>query len=261
MSVFTPASSRPASPDSRASTCFPNDGLADAVDAVLRLYERSAVSYEATENAAKDISHLLLCMGAAEEAIIRLQQDRPAWRYRRAYASLLTQLKAVMSKPPAPISSRVVYVEVPSTYATISLDMLRRLFPNIQKVWRIILASDGKSCLIEFASHSSARRAVDSRQQGHPINNMNQEQVVRCAWVSPNVEIPPIVITHEVDLPVVEYATDDCLVIPSLDWRRPRPRTTSECSKADIFDIDLVSLLTATGAFDDYPPLLCQLRL
>ena len=237
------------------------------LEVIFRLFEKAATSYEAAENAAKDISHLLHSLGRAEEAVDQIQASQGLWRFRKTHMCLLTQLKAIIGKPVPPISSRVVYIEVPSQYGRITLDLLRRLFPNIQKVWRIILSREGRSCLIEFASHSSARRAVDSRQQGHSPNSSSptskSDHGIKCAWVSPLVEIPPICITKGTDLPVVEFAIDESIISPSLDWRRPRPRTDSDCPKdlEGFSAVDLMSVLKWTGAFDDYPALVSQLRL
>lgn len=227
------------------------------------MFEKAAVSYEATDIAAKDVAQLIHNLGRIEEGVKHIQCLISLTKNRRAYCLLLSQLKNLSGKPIPPMVSRVVFVEVPVNYGRINLETLRSLFPNIQKVWRLILAKDARSCLIEFASHSSARRAVDARLQGQSAYN-NASSLVRCAWVSPSAHLPPLSVAGSEDLPIVEFATDDSIIQPSLDWRRPRPRNNSDIMKkftGEFSPEGLISVLNLTGAFDDYPPNLSQLHV
>lgn len=185
------------------------------------------------------------------------------WGNRRSRMHLQSQLKQLIGKPISPVSSRVVYVEIPPQMGRVSVGLLRRFFPNMGKVWRILLSRTGQECLLEFASHSSARRAVDARQQG--IHGLPLPPVdgpaVKCAWVCPSATIPPLNIMKLRDLPIIEYIDDESVITPSSDWRRPRPtlhvpcsvscRAIDCCGSSNHF---LSSVLRMTGAFDDYPP-------
>ena len=264
MTLFTPVSSRATSPEWRVTTPSSSFSADSEVSYAVRMFEKAAVSYESSDTAAKDVAQLIHTIGRIDEGVQHVQFIMGLTKHRRAYCLLLGQLKNLMGKPIPPMVSRVVFVEVPANYGRISLDTLSNLFPNIQKVWRLILAKDARSCLIEFASHSSARRAVDARLQGHSSYN-SSPSVVRCAWVSPSVNLPPLSIAGAADLPIVEFATDDSIIQPSLDWRRPRPRNNSDHLlkkfPGEFSPQELMSVLNLTGAFDDYPPNLSQLQV
>jgi hypothetical protein len=266
MSLFTPASSRSPSEDVRIRTPDFQNAVDASILSAFALFERASTSHELAENAAKDIAHLLHTLGKVREALESIKFNQLPFKIGRFYGMLVSQLKILIDKPVPPISSRVVYVELPPGNGRIHLELLRNLFPNVQKVWRVILSPSGKSCLIEFASHSSARRAVDARQQGAAsvLTGPPIYHNVKCAWVSPYVHIPPLSIDYIADLPVIEVATDDSMIAPSMDWRRPRPRAESGSSvkSQEMFSThDLLSVLKGTGAFDDYPPQACQVRV
>jgi hypothetical protein len=261
MTIYTPGSSAPSSPVSNPLAFFDRAPIERTLAAVLIIFEKATCSVEA-ESVAKDLSHLLHSVGATHMAITALQASIVSnWKSRRSQAVFLSQLRMIADKPVAPITSRCVFVEVIAPHIQISLDSLRRVFPNIQKIWRVILARHGRSCLIEFASHSSARRAVDSRQ--HVPSHGPQDNTIKCAWVAPNVDIPPLRLEPDESFPVMEYAVDESIISPSLDWRRPRPRTGSDFSRdQDAFaSFDLTTILRCTGAFDDYPPLTLGIRI
>ena len=233
-----------------------------AITNAFRLFEKSTTAGDAVDNAAKDIAGLIHSIDCVDEAIDRIRRMHLTFKLTRLYCVLIVQLKALIGKPAPPISSRMVYVEVPYHYPPITLDLLHNLLPNTQKVWRVITSMSGKKCLVEFASHSSARRAVDSRQlsANHQAPSHN---TVKCAWASSIAPIPPLRIEYASELPVFEVADDESTIAPSLDWRRPRPRSDSACALkcADMFSMsDLLSVLRGTGAFDDYPPLASQIR-
>ena len=266
MSLFTPASSRACSPDVRVRTPDLQSTHDVAILSAFALFERATTSHEQAESAAKDIAHLIHTLGKVNEAIHCIKHNQLPYRMGRYYGMLVAQLKTLQDKQVPPITSRVVYVEIPSGSGRIHLDLLRNLFPNVQKVWRVILSPSGRSCLIEFASHSSARRAVDARQQGYcsALTGASVSSNVKCAWVSPYVHIPPLAIDYIADLPVIEVAMDESIIAPSMDWRRPRPRAESGSSvkSQDVFSThDLLSVLKGTGAFDDYPPQASQIRV
>lgn len=223
-------------------------------------------STDLVENTAKDIACLLHCMGKVDRSIERMQSLQSSFKMSKLYSFLLFQLKLLVGKPVPPISSRLVYVEVCHPNSRISTELLRSLFPNMQKVWRILISRTGRRCLVEFASHSSARRAVDSRQQlaiQHGALCAGAELAVKCSWASPTVGIPPLRIDYETEFPIFVVTDDESMIAPSLDWRRPRPRSDSlySCRAHDQSTApDLLSILRYTGAFDDYPPQLSQLR-
>ena len=239
--------------------------VALSVASVLRLFEASVTCEDTLDNAAKDIAGLVHSMDLIEPTIERVRLARPNFKMARLYSLLVIQLRSLIGKPPPPISSRMVFVEVPSHYPPITLDFLKVIFPNIQKVWRVLSSRSGRKCLVEFASHSSARRAVDSRQSSAQlgISNSTDHHSVRCAWASPYAAIPPLSVEYAMELPLFEIVDDESIITPSLDWRRPRPRSASDTNhkSGEVFSVsDLVSILRSTGAFDEYPLQASQLR-
>jgi hypothetical protein len=266
MPLLTPGSSRSVSPVSSAETGIytPDNSSLDsaAISAVFRIFEKCAAGGDAIENAAKDMACLVHSLDLVSVTLDRIRRMPFNLKLARVYNVLVANLKALVNKPVPPISSRMVYVEVPSNFSPISIDLLRTLFPNMQKVWRVITSTNGRKCLVEFASHSSARRAVDSRQMAGNFGHQSNSQV-KCSWASAYAHIPPLRIEYITELPIVETMDDESAIAPSLDWRRPRPRSESSfaITCADVFSTsDLLSVLERTGAFDDYPPLLSQLR-
>jgi hypothetical protein len=224
---------------------------------VMQLLEKLLSTSDVQESCTKDVANLLHANGRTDTAIRFIEELHIPWRLGRTYHEILTHLRAIQGKPVAPISSRVVYVEIPCAMGRITLETLRDLFPNIAKVWRILLNRSGTSALLEFASHSSARRAVDARQQIQTTNNSPDQ--VKCAWVSPFVHIKPLDLSQLKSFPIIELVDDDSIVCPSTDWRRPRP-TSSKQSEA-FTSRDLVSVLNMAGAFDDYPAELAQILI
>lgn len=195
------------------------------------------------DSACKDAASLLHNIGKRGSDIQCIDLSVMSTKWSRQYQCLLSHLRSLSGKPITPLSSRVVYVEFAPSRGRISYDNLRRIFPNVQKIWRVIMSKSKCSCLVEFASHSSARRAVDARQE--------TSQCTKCTWVSPSVEIPPMRVSKETSFPIMEYLDDDSVIAPSTDWRRPRP---TENHKDAFSQFDLVTFLRQTGAFDDYPP-------
>ena len=236
------------------------------IEIALKLLESSLGNTENPDSAAKDIANLLHVLGKADEAVQYLQANQAVWRFKKVHSGLLLQLRSLVGKPVSPIASRVVFVEIPTCMGRISLDSLRRLFPNIAKVWRIILSRSNQSCLLEFASHSSARRAVDARQQSispnaSPVNSASMDSV-KCAWVSPYVDIPAFSLSSVNEFPIIEITDDESIICPSTDWRRPRPTNTCGQRSNEGFSVnDLLSVLRMAGAFDDYPPELSQIHI
>ena len=229
------------------------------VEIAFKLLESSVGYNENPDSASKDIANLLHVLGKAEEAVQYLQANQAVWRFKKVHSCLLIQLRSLVGKPISPIASRVVFVEIPTSMGRISIDTLRKLFPNIAKVWRIILSRSGQSCLLEFASHSSARRAVDARQQSlspksSPMSSTACYDSVKCAWVSPYVDIPAFSLSSVKEFPIIEKVDDESIISPSTDWRRPRPTNTCVPKNNDGFSVcDLLSVLRMAGAFDDYP--------
>jgi hypothetical protein len=264
MPLFTPGSSRSVSPNCDIHTPDNHTSVSASITNVLRLFEKSVGCDDGVDNAAKDIAGLVHSLNLIEPTMERIRTLRGNFKLARVYSLLIIQLRSLVGKPVPPISSRMVFVEVPNDYSPITLDFLKVIFPNIQKVWRILISGSGQRCLVEFASHSSARRAVDSRQSAAAcLPHTMTHQAVRCAWACPFVAIPPLRVDYAIGLPLFEVVDDESIIAPSLDWRRPRPRSGSAGSikTAEVFSVsDLLSILQGTGAFDDYPPQAAQLR-
>ena len=224
----------------------------DAVVKLLRIQRADGTSQTTTP---RDVAYLLHALGDSRNCVRFLEAMHPPMGYNKAHLEILAHLRSLVGKPVAPIASRVVYIEVSTDSGPITFDYLRKLFPNITKVWRVIVSPTRLEALLEFASHSSARRAVDARQQ---LGSMNAMQEPRCAWVSPSVSLPPLDLSRVVSFPVFEIMDDETLFCPSTDWRRPRP--TSPKLFVPVFSPeDLLSVLQNAGAFDDYPADLDQL--
>jgi hypothetical protein len=226
-------------------------------EAALKLLQNQGGDGYPVEVTPKDVANLLHAMGKSMELTKLLEStlSSSSNRTNKVFLEVLVHLKSMIGKPVAPISSRVVYVEVPSRLGPITTDTLRKLFPNMSKVWRVMVSPMGFSALLEFASHSSARRAVDARQQLG--SNVNSDEP-RCAWISPSVVLPPLELGRATSFPVFEIMEDSSLFCPSSDWRRPRPTIPKNCEP--LFSAgDLLSVLRHAGAFDDYPADLEQL--
>ena len=106
------------------------------------------------------------------------------------------------------------------------------------KILRVLVDEANCRGLIEFATHSAARRALDNP---HPRG-------YRLRWVSPDTLIPSADFTRCRTLPVFGDLSTCDLPAPSTDWRRPRPTQSSE------FLATLVTVartLAGSGAFDD----------
>jgi hypothetical protein len=233
------------------------------VDLAIRYMERSMTDSENIDAISKDMASLLHALGMCSESLIYLcQSTHGQWPSRKIRTSLMGHLKHIIGKPVPPMASRVVYVEVPRQMGKITIPLLKRLIPNVSKIWRVMLSRSGQTCLLEFASHSSARRAVDSRQQS-PTNQQTPsiQDAVKCAWVTPSALIPQFDISRLREFPLVEYIQDESVISPSSDWRRPRPTISAPCGAtcrvSDVLSTEggfLTSVLRMTGAFDDYPP-------
>jgi hypothetical protein len=224
---------------------------------LIRFLEEQTLNHGYCESIVKDVASMLHCSSLARSAISFLSAIRSDVS-RRLHMGLLTELRRLVNKEITLLNSRVIYVQIPSDMGIISLDLLSKLFPNVQKIWRIILHSSGHSCLIEFASHSSARRAVDYRQ---PFADTSP---VRCHWVDRDVDIPILDLEKiSKNFPIIEIieTIENEVIKPSGDWRRPRPgfinspiRTPGPPSPVSESS-ELVSFLKFTGAFDDQFPI------
>lgn len=219
------------------------------IDAVVKLLQMQRADGTSQATTPRDVAYLLHALGDARECARLLDSMHPPTGYGKAHLEIVAHLRSLIGKPVAPISSRVVYVEVSASNGPITFESLRRLFPNMSKVWRVLVSPTKLAALLEFASHSSARRAVDSRQQvGYP----NAFPESRCAWISPSIELPPMDLDRARSFPIFEIMNDESLFCPSTDWRRPRP-TLTKLSDLDFSPEDLVRVLQNAGAFDDYP--------
>jgi len=227
---------------------------------LMAILQKILVTYDIHESCSKDVANLLHAQGNTEALMKTIATMNSPWRMSRVYSEILSHLKAMQGKPIAPISSRVVYVEFPSSLGQIHLEPLKAIFPNMSKVWRVLLSQTGSSALLEFASHSSARRAVDARQQAQTAASMQPaSDQVKCAWVSPYVVIKPMDLSQLKSFPIIEIVDDDSIVCPSTDWRRPRPTNIPTKPLESFTTRDLVSVLNMAGAFDDYPADVCQI--
>lgn len=253
----------PSKPVVNGASVLGNDGnwntvqLVECLGSMLFRLERYHDSGDNIESACKDAATLLHNLGKSDEVLRSFECNPRGFRGFKENVSLFNHLKTLRGKPVTPLTSRVVYVEIPFLRGRVTYEHLKRIFPNVQKIWRIIVCKTSSACLVEFASHSSARRAVDARQQSM-ISSQGQyasQSGSKCAWVSPLVEIPPMTITPTTTFPIIEYLEDDSIILPSTDWRRPRPNCSEQIKYVDAFvQLDLMSILLQTGAFDDYPP-------
>ena len=226
------------------------------IDAVVRLLQMQRSDGTSQVTTPRDVAYLLHALGDANDCVKLLESMHPPIGYGKAHFEILAHLRSLIGKPVAPIASRVIYVEVPAISGPITFESLRKLFPNMSKVWRVLVSPTKLAALLEFASHSSARRAVDARQQVACMHAAQQD--ARCAWISPTVELPPMDLKRVGSFPIFEIMHDESLFCPSTDWRRPRP-TLPKYTEPVFSPEDLLTVLQHAGAFDDYPADLDQL--
>jgi hypothetical protein len=114
---------------------------------------------------------------------------------------------------------------------------LRVLFPNYTKIIRVFLSECGKRGIVEFCTHSAARRALDQP----PVEGF------RLSWVSLDTRIPEMQYVPA-SLPVWANLNECFLPAPSNDWRRPRPTQTTEMVSGILC---VAKALIFSGAFAD----------
>jgi hypothetical protein len=226
------------------------------LNVVVNLLRKQHTIGNGSEVTSRDVANLLHALGKTQECLNFMGQATSLGTVDKTHLEILIHLRSLSEKPVAPISSRVVFVELNPKNGRITMESLRKLFPNMSKVWRVLVSSSGHTALLEFASHSSARRAVDARQQ---VGSASFPDEPRCAWISPSVNLPPLDICSASCFPVFEITEDDSIFCPSTDWRRPRPNIPRGGTEYQFTASDLLCVLRHAGAFDDYPADLEQL--
>ena len=234
----------------------------------LSLFERALFAGDRLEFAIKEIISLLHMLGRTSEAIAFVERCMRWGPPYRGYAPLLRQLQNLSTKLPTPVHSRSLFAEAccqaclscedlvpPGLPAPVcshenlfhnrcslrSSRFLRDTFMNFLKILRVLVSTDERSGLIEFSTHSAARRALDNPPPPG----------FRLRWVSPETVIPDEDFTKVTTLPVFGNLADCALPAPSPDWRRPRPTAAPGNLYLSDPDTNLANVLAESGAWDD----------
>ena len=215
--------------------CMLADPSGNARTTPISLYDSTSLAEARHEWAMLQLDH------SSMYAVSRLGLAADASQFMRRCFRETQPLNHSELKPQAPIHSRALFVEpafLDRPHSLRSVSFLRDSFLNYMKILRVLVDEINCRGLIEFATHSAARRALDNP---HPKG-------YRLRWVSPDTLIPPADFTRSRTLPVFGDLATCELPAPSTDWRRPRPTQSSE------FLATLVTVartLAGSGAFDD----------
>ncbi len=163
------------------------------LELAMELYLRAVDCNDRADSAIKDYAGLLHMKGQTKMAIEFMESQSEKRKNAMGFRNLLGQLRATYERE---ISSehnhlpKVVLVNVKDDTIDIELKTLQSILPNCLKISHVtfvnpILTREGfpssKCALIEFSSHSSARKAV----------MVGKHDSIKCCW-SPNTLIDTI---------------------------------------------------------------------
>jgi tetratricopeptide (TPR) repeat protein len=213
----------------------------------MNLYLLAIEKRDRSDSAIKDYAGLLHMRGRTQEAIDFLEKCSKADLVRSSagFKNLINQLKAYISNFSAGAESerrdlpRQLYVAVGEDLRVrICLSSLSSLFPNHLKVSRIVyinplLDDQGRPfsdrALIEFASHSAARKAL----------LVNKHSALKCFWASDSMlESDPRIVTINPDK-------------TSLAGTGPAVKTVFAIVPADVVEVEWPKLIQAKANQDD----------
>ena len=146
-----------------------------------------------------------------------------------------------------PISTRALYAQCVNGVLR-DRDLLGLMFPDFEKILRILADVKGSVGVIEFATYSAARRTVDHFTDSH---------YVRLQWLSLTVKIPNFTVEELFQIKPIIADLSLCAgrVVGSTDLRRKRTRALEDHT------VSVAKALTCSGAFreDDFDALVEQL--
>ena len=155
----------------------------------LSLYVRAIAENDRAESAIKDYAGLLHMRGSTKEAISFMEERNARFRTCSGYQNLLKQMKEALDRV-ADVGrdlSRTILVSIEETGTCpsyIELKTLSTMFPNSLKITKLVfinphsdrisgnMIARGERALIEFASHSAARKAL----------MINKHESIKCFW-------------------------------------------------------------------------------
>ena len=161
-------------------------------EAALRLYSKAIEENDRPESAIKDYAGLLHMRGNTAEAIEFMEARSGRFTNSSGYQNLLKQMKESMDRASgancettARELSRTIFVAVDDKAGVrIEFSSLSTMFPNSLKISRLIFINPqgdritgnmiprATRALIEFASHSAARKAL----------MINKHESIKCYW-------------------------------------------------------------------------------
>jgi hypothetical protein len=159
------------------------------LELAMELYLRAVECNDRADSAIKDYAGLLHMKGQTVLAIDFMEKQPEKRKTALGFKNLLTQLKATHERE---ISNehnhlpRVVLVNVKDDTIDIELNTLQAILPNCLKICQISFMNptftlegfpSSKCALIEFTSHSSARKAV----------MVGKHDSIKCCWAPPSL--------------------------------------------------------------------------
>lgn len=151
----------------------------------MALYLKAIEAKDRPDSAMKDYAGILHMRGRTSEAIRFLEQRGDKFKSSLGYKNLLTQLKAFLQTSDAEKRNlpRSVYVAIGDEMKTkLAYSSLPSIFPNYLKISSIIFVNpllddngtpQSSKAIIEFASHSAARKAL----------MVVKHAAIKCQWL------------------------------------------------------------------------------
>jgi hypothetical protein len=130
------------------------------------MFYKAMLAEDRVDSCLKDIAGLLNMLGRTTEAVDFLRSHADKVRNESGFRNLLSRLEAELSKESASDLPRGVCITVvDQSLGPVTLTLCDRLFPNPAKIRRIIHTdSSGFVAAVHFATHSSARKALQVRK-------------------------------------------------------------------------------------------------
>lgn len=132
----------------------------------LDMFYKALLAEDRVDSCLKDIAGLLNMLGRTTEAVDFLRSHEDKVRNQSGFNNLLSRLEAEVLKDSSSDLPRGVCVTVvDQSLGPVTLKLCDRLFPNPAKIRRILHTdSSGFVAAVHFATHSSARKALQVRK-------------------------------------------------------------------------------------------------
>ena len=214
-------------------------------EGAMQLYLQAIEEKDRPDSAVKDYAGLLHMRGMTKEAIDFLEARGEALNSTLGYKNLLAQLRAFLASSDTEKKDlpRLVYVSIDEEVETrVDFASMSSLFPNHLKIAKLIFinpllddrgAPRSSRALIEFASHSAARKAL----------MVSKHSAIKCLWA-------PDGLMQELDSRIVRVeANDVCLV-----GMGPVVKVSYAIVPNDIIVLDWPKCLLGRGSQPSSPP-------